>query len=336
MVKLGVLDYAHIDEGKTPQQGLEQTLQLAQHADQLGYHRFWVAEHHNLPAFSSSSPELLMMRLADATHQIRLGSGGVMLPHYSPFKVAENFRVLEGFHPGRIDLGIGNTTGTEIVNQALNETKKSKLSYERSIKDVYHYLTNNSDPNHRFQDLWANPVLDTLPELWLLSSSVRSAKMAARLGLAYTFGLFPYASEGKLEVAQEATETYRQNFQPSQSIKKPKTMIAMFIAVSDDALQAEAKAKALDLWLLGKGNFGKLTRFPSQKTVQNYQYTDEDLKHIEQNRSRLISGHIDEVEKELQGYIDVTKADEVLIIPLMEGIDNRKKALDLIYQRFGH
>ena len=109
MVKLGLLDYAQIDEGKSAQEALQNSVMLAQLADSLGYERFWMAEHHNVPAFASSSPELIMMRLADATSRIRIGSGGVMLPHYSPYKVAENFRVLEAFHPHRIDLGMGNT-----------------------------------------------------------------------------------------------------------------------------------------------------------------------------------------------------------------------------------
>lgn len=109
MVKLGILDYAQIDEGSNAQEALLHTITLAQLAESLGYARFWVAEHHDVPAFASSSPELIMMRLADATSRIRIGSGGVMIPHYSPYKVAENFRVLEAFHPNRIDLGFGNT-----------------------------------------------------------------------------------------------------------------------------------------------------------------------------------------------------------------------------------
>lgn len=125
MVKLGILDYAQIDEGSNAQAALQSTVILAQLAESLGYERFWVAEHHNVPAFASTSPELIIMRLADATKRIRIGSGGVMLPHYSPYKVAENFRILEAFHPNRIDLGMGNTIGTALVNRTLNEKKKA-------------------------------------------------------------------------------------------------------------------------------------------------------------------------------------------------------------------
>ena len=145
MVKLGILDYAQIDEGTSAQTALQNTITLAQFAESLGYERFWMAEHHDVPAFASSSPELIMMRLADATKRIRIGSGGVMLPHYSPYKVAENFRVLEAFHSNRIDLGIGNTIGTPIVNRTLNENKKSKLNYEQSIVDLTKYLSDQMD-----------------------------------------------------------------------------------------------------------------------------------------------------------------------------------------------
>lgn len=123
MVQFNVLDYAVIDEGKSAEEALQDTVRLAQLADKLGFKRFWLTEHHNVPAFACSSPELLMMQILNKTKNISLGSGGVMLPHYSPYKVAENFRMLEALHPGRVDLGIGNNAGTAQVKSAMNETK---------------------------------------------------------------------------------------------------------------------------------------------------------------------------------------------------------------------
>lgn len=334
MVKLSVLDYAHIDEGKTAREALNYTVELAKHADQIGFHRFWMAEHHNVPAFASSSPELIMMKLADETKNIRIGSGGVMLPHYSPYKVAENFRILEAYHPNRIDLGMGNTVGTQLVNDVLNEKKKSRLGYQQSVQDIYKYLTDKDDPDHRFNEINANPQMNTMPEMFLLSTSVRNAKVAARNGIGYTFGLFPYASKDKTPTAIEAAKVYREEFVPSKSLKEPKVILSMFISVSDDEEKAKKQQRALELWILGKDNFGELDRFPSYETAENYEYTEKDKKILERNRERMIYGHIDEVEVELRELIDVTKADEILIIPLMEGIENRKKALDLIHNRF--
>src|SRR5699024_8164935 len=276
LVKLGVLDYAQIDEGTSAQTALQNTITLAQFAESLGYERFWMAEHHNVPAFASSSPELIMMRLADATKRIRIGSGGVMLPHYSPYKVAENFRVLEAFHPNRIDLGMGNTIGTPIVNRTLNENKKGKLNYEQSIVDLTRYLSDQVDENHRFHGITANPVIPTVPQMWVLSTSVRNAKMAAKLGIGYTFGLFPLAGIDKLDIGIQAAKTYREEFKPSAFMPEPRVSIAPFVVVAETNEQAEAYAESLDLWLLGTDNFSELRQFPSVDTARHYPYTEEE------------------------------------------------------------
>lgn len=334
MVNLGILDYAQIDEGLNAQKALQDTIELAQLADDLGYERFWMAEHHNVPAFASSSPELIMMHLADSTERIRIGSGGVMLPHYSPFKVAENFRILEAFHPGRIDLGIGNTVGTPIVNRTLNETKQGKLNYEKSIVDLTKYLSDQVDEDHRFHGITANPVISTLPQMWVLSTSVRSAKMAAKIGIGYTFGLFPLAGIDKLNIGIEAAETYRQTFKPSTFMSEPKVSIAPYVVVAETSEQAEAYAEALDLWLLGTDNFGRLKEFPSVETARHYRYTEKEKSIIQANRTRMVVGDIEQVTNQLNQLINQFKANEVLLIPLIPGIEARKKAIELLAEKF--
>ncbi|WP_373894808.1 LLM class flavin-dependent oxidoreductase [Virgibacillus sp. CBA3643] len=330
MVKLGILDYAQIDEGSSAQEALQHTIELAQLADNLGYERFWMAEHHNVPAFASSSPELIMMRLADATKRIRIGSGGVMIPHYSPYKVAENFRILEAFHPRRIDLGIGNTVGTAIVNRTLNENKKSKLNYEQSIVDLTKYLSDQVYESHRFSGITANPVISTVPQMWVLSTSVRSAKMAAKLGIGYTFGLFPLAGIDKLTIGMQAAQVYRKEFNPSSFMPEPKVSIASFVVVAETNEQAQKYAVALDLWLLGKDNFGHLKEFPSVKTARNYTFTEKEKDIIQANRTRMVVGDIESVAEQLKALITQFKADEVLLIPLMPGLEARKKAIELL------
>ncbi|WP_087971595.1 LLM class flavin-dependent oxidoreductase [Oceanobacillus rekensis] len=334
MVELGILDYAQIDEGSNAQEALQNAIKLAQLAEVLGYERFWMAEHHNVPAFASSSPELIMMRLADATERIRIGSGGVMIPHYSPYKVAENFRILEAFHPGRIDLGIGNTVGTPIVNRSLNENKKSKLSYEQSIVDLTKYLSDQVDGNHRFSGITANPVISTLPQMWLLSTSVRNAKLAAKLGIGYTFGLFPLAGINKLNIGIQAAETYRNEFQPSSFMPEPKVSIAPFVVVAETNKQAEEYAEALDFWLLGTDDFGHLTEFPSVETARNYSYTEEEKAIIQANRIQMVVGDIESVTEQLNEMITQFKAHEVLLVPLMPGLEARKKAIELLARAF--
>src|SRR5699024_3871187 len=141
LVQLGVLDYAQIDEGENATTALHHTVLLAKHAEALGYTRFWMAEHHNVPAFASSSPVMVMMHLANATKRIGLGSGGVILPHHIHYKAAENFHILDAFFQYRLDLGIRNNIATPLIKNALNENKNSILDYEKSMKDIQTYLT---------------------------------------------------------------------------------------------------------------------------------------------------------------------------------------------------
>lgn len=334
MVKLNVLDYAQIDEGKDAKIALEESTELAREAEALGFNRYWVAEHHNVPAFASSSPEMLMMHIADSTHSIRLGSGGVMIPHYSPYKVAENFRMLEAFHPNRIDLGIGNSLGTNLVNKALNETKERKLPYNQSIQDLYKYLTDKDESEHRLNSIAANPKVSTVPQMFQLTTSKRGAKNAANLGLGLTFGLFPNASSDKVSIGKEASEIYRNEFKASNSLNEPVVMFSPFVVVADTNDEAEELTKALDIWLLGKNHFMEFKHFPSIETARSYVFSDEDLKMIKENRSRMIVGDIDSVKKQLDFLISQFEADEILIIPLMPNIKARKRALKLLAESF--
>lgn len=334
MVKIGILDYAQIDEASNATEALHNTVELAQLAESLGFERFWIAEHHNVPAFASSSPELIMMRLADATKRIRIGSGGVMLPHYSPYKVAENFRVLEGYHPNRIDLGIGNTIGIPIVNRALNENKQGKLNYEQSIIDVKKYLSDEVDEEHRFHGITANPVISTWPQMWMLSASVSGARRAAKLGVGYTFGLFPLAGLDKLKTGIQAAATYREEFIPSVFMPEPKVSIAPFVVIAESNARAEKYAEALDLWLLGTDNFGELTAFPSVETARKYDYTEKQLETIQLNRTRMVVGDLASVREQLAKLTSQFNADEVLLIPLMPGVETRKTAYKLLANVF--
>jgi luciferase family oxidoreductase group 1 len=333
LVKLGILDYAQIDEGSNARQALQDTVELAQLADALGYERFWMAEHHDVPAFASSSPELIMMHLANATKRIRIGSGGVMLPHYSPLKVAENFRVLEAIHPNRIDLGIGNTIGTPIVNRTLNENKTSKLNYEQSITDLTVYLTDQVQEDHRFHGITANPIIPTVPEMWTLSMSIRTAKIAAKLGIGYTYGHF-LGGMDRLKVGKKAVETYHNEFRPSPFQTEPKVSLATFVVVAETTEEAESYRETLDLWLLGNNHFSQWNTFPSVDTARNYDYTEKEKATVQQNRKRMVVGDLKSVSEQLTELITELNADEILAVPLMPEILARKKGIELLAEAF--
>ncbi|WP_240189773.1 MsnO8 family LLM class oxidoreductase [Bacillus sp. P14.5] len=218
MISLSILDYSPIDEGSDAHQALWETTELAKHAESLGYKRFWVSEHHMVHSVAGSSPEMLMMHLAASTSRIRIGSGGVMLPHYSSYKAAENFRMMEALHPNRIDMGIGRSPSYRMVNEALNEGKTKRQSYEQQVQDLKKYFTDNTRDEHRFQSLIAAPAIPTKPEMWMLGTGERGARTAASQGLGYVFAHFAKPGMSGVKIV----ENYRNHFKPSPFLKTPK------------------------------------------------------------------------------------------------------------------
>ena len=329
LVKLNILDYAVIDEGQTAEGALQDTVKLAQLADELDYKRFWITEHHNVPAFACASPELMMMQLLAKTQRIRLGSGGVMLPHYSPFKVAENFRLLEAFYPMRVDLGIGNNPGTSSVKKALNETKSYFLDYEQSILDIRDYLTENNT-EQRLDNVLAQPSITTVPQMWLLSTSVDSAKMAGEVGMGYTLGTFLLPNATAIQNAKASVQAYRASFKPTKLNMNPIVMTTVFTVVADNEEYASLLAQALDVWLLGKKQFAEFNRMPSIATAQDYQKSERDKQLIAQNRARMVVGTKATVQSQLEQIIETFDADELMIVPLIPGFENRSRTIELI------
>jgi luciferase family oxidoreductase group 1 len=330
-ILLNILDYSSIDEGANARQALLETTELAKRADELGYFRFWVAEHHHVLSVAGSSPEMLMMHLATATSRMRIGSGGVMLPHYSPYKVAENFRMLEALHPNRIDLGIGRSPSYRIANRALNETKGKRLSYEQQVQDVYKFLTDDTSEDHRFNGLIATPIIETTPEIWMLGTGMSSAEIAADSGSSYAFAHFAKPSGAGLD----AVNHYRKHFKPSLLMDKPKVMIAVFAIIAETAEKAEELAKAFDLWLLFVESDNPPPYYPSVETAKKRGISSVEKEKVMQNRKRMIIGDAEQVREEIERIADLYQAGEVAIIPNFFGADNREKGIALLAQAFG-
>ncbi len=332
LVLINILDYSPIFEGTTAREALLHTRDLAQLADRLGYHRYWVAEHHQVFSVAGSTPEMLMMQLAASTSRIRIGSGGVMLPHYSPYKVAENFRMLEAFHPNRIDLGIGRSPSFRMVNRALNEAKDRRIPYEQQVKDLYKYLTDNTNEEHRFRELSATPVIETTPQIWLLGSGPRSARIAAESGSAYAFAHF--APRPNLN-GQEIVREYQRQFQSSSLLKKPKVMIAVFAIIAETTEEAEDIARAFDLWLLSVESSHQPPYYPSIQTARERRLSIFEEEKAIRNRTRMIIGDSKQVKAGIEEVAHMYQADEITIIPQFYDAKNRMKGIKLLAEAFG-
>lgn len=243
--RLSVLDQSPIAEGTAPAQALRNTLDLAGLADELGYHRYWVAEHHGGAMLAGPSPEVLIGPIASATEAIRVGSGGVMLPHYSPLKVAESFTILAALYPGRIDLGIGRAAGTDpLTTFALQRDRRQAApdDFPQQLGELLAYFDDNLPEDHPFRHLAAAlPGLPELPVPWLLGSSAQSAIWAGELGLRYAFADF--INPGGSEMAA----LYRERFTPQRDLQGPQTAVAAWVlcAATDEEAQRLAASSQI-------------------------------------------------------------------------------------------
>lgn len=207
-MKLSILDYVPIFEGRSAHEAFQHSVELAQRAEQLGYVRYWVAEHHQVRSVASSAPEMVMMTLLEQTSNIKIGSGGVMLPHYSPYKVAEQFKMMEARHPHRVDMAIGRSPSFNNVNAALNENKERKLDFDTQLDDLNKYFNDDIDKAHRFKTLLATPLIPTKPEMYILGMSERSAKLAGKRGLPFVIAKMGQSSSA----IEEVINVYKNEF----------------------------------------------------------------------------------------------------------------------------
>ena len=262
-VRLGVLDQSPVSEGSTGAAALRETVALARLTDGLGYGRYWVAEHHGGPLLAGASPESLIGPIASATSRLRVGSGGVMLPHYSPLKVAESFSILAGLFPGRIDLGIGRAAGTDPTTTFALQRDRREASpddFPQQLAELVAYLRDEMPPDHPFARHAALPGLPELPELWLLGSSMQSALWAAELGLPYAFADFisaigaPFAAE------------YRERFEPSPGLAAPYTLVAVsaICAETDEEAERLASSVTMAMRMLRRGPADRPARPPER------------------------------------------------------------------------
>lgn len=326
-LKLGILDQSPISSGMSAEEALANTVKLAQHAERLGYERFWVSEHHDSSALAGSSPEILAAHIAAKTERIRVGSGGVMLPHYSSYKVAENFKVLEGLTPGRIELGIGRAPGgmPRATMALLDGKQRNTDRYPEQVDDLLthlHDLLKEEDPLY---GLKASPVTASVPPVWMLGSSPSSAALAAQKGLPYTFAQFINGEGGP-----RFAEYYRKHFTPSAYLEKPRNMAAVFAICGETEEEAERIAASLDIFMLMVEQGMPVSGIPSPIQASSYQPSPFELKRIQENRGRMIVGSPSSVKADLLRLSDEYETEEIMIVPVFYDFQDKWKSIELI------
>jgi len=330
---LSILDLSPVDAGSTSSQALQNTINLARLADQLGYTRYWLAEHHNTSMTASPAPEIMIGHVAQATSRIRVGSGGVMLPNHSPLKVAENFQVLEALHPGRIDLGLGRAPGTDPRTALALRRSREALNADDFPQQLAELLafSGSDEPfptGHPFKSVKAIPTGIPLPPIWLLGSSDFSAQAAAALGVGFSF-----AHHINPDFALPAIQMYRDQFTPSQHMQSPRVILTTGVICAETDEQAQKLAAAMALaWLrLRTGQTGPL---PSPEEARNYHYTMAEQAVISESRRRQIVGRPEVVREKLLDLVQRTGADELMISAMIYGHENRRKAIELLASAF--
>ncbi len=248
-LSLSVLDQSPIRQGGTAAQALRETVELARAAERFGYRRYWVAEHHNAGSFAGTAPEILIGQIAANTSTIRVGSGGVMLSHYAALKVAETFRMLSAFYPGRIDVGIGRAPGSDQKTAfalAYPRAMADINAFPRQVEDLVGFLEGRLPAGHPFADIDAQPgpPLDAAPAVWLLGSSDYSARLAAALGLPFAFADF-FGAAG--DIGPRVAELYRRQFQPSANLEEPRLTVAVHVICADTAERARYIASSMEV-----------------------------------------------------------------------------------------
>ena len=320
-VELSVLDQSPVPEGFSPADALANTVDLAQATERFGYHRFWVAEHHNSGGLAGSSPEILIGQIAANTSTIRVGSAGVMLLHYSPLKVAENFKVLEAFHPGRIDLGIGRAPGSDPVTAALlaRGEQTSVEYYPAMVDEVRQFLHDDIPADSPRFHVRARPEISTVPELWLLASSQDSVAIAAHLGLPIGWAHFINPDGAEILAA------YRQQYQASLEFPQPKVALATAVVCAETQAEADHLATSVQKWR-ANGLGGKIP-VPGKSTAARSALA---VAPARQQAKPLIVGPPRKVKDELLELADEFGADELVLVTITHDHDARVKSYELL------
>lgn len=326
-MRLSILDQAPIASSQSAKEALEESVKLAQAGEALGYSRYWIAEHHDLPGLACPAPEVVLGYIGALTKTIRIGSGAVLLPHYKPYKVAEVFHLLATLFPNRIDLGVGRAPGgsAEATNALSDNFLQQVWKMPGLVDELLHFLHNDFPSEHPFSKVKASPIPEIPPVPWLLGTSKKSAKLAAEKGLAYAFGQFMSDGDGK-----EIIEEYLNDFKPRSLGEQPSVILAVTAICAETNEKAEELALSSLVWSLqkekGKGHQG----IPSLQEARNYEFDSKERMTFSKKKQQMIIGNPQIVKQKLEEMVASYKADEIMIVTITGSPQDRMKSYQLI------
>ena len=328
MIRLSVLDQSVAVTGRSADASIRETLALAQHCEALGYERFWVSEHHSHPTIVGSAPEVLMAAIAATTRRIRIGSAGVMLPHYSALKVAEQFRVLEALAPGRIDLGVGRAPGSDgRTAQLLNPQARSAADhFPQQVRELQAWVGGvNMPEGHPGQGVSAEPAGPSAPTLWMLGSSGYGAQLAAHYGLPYAFAYFITDGQG----AEEAIAMYREMYRPSLQHPDPLPALCVWALAADTEAEAWQHFSSRERWKVDR-NRGALGPLQSPAEVAQRPYSPAEQMQADQLRRNALVGSGAQVAEKLRALSRALDVEELVVITWAHDPAVRRRSYELL------
>lgn len=331
----GIVDQSPIREGGTVRQALEETVMLAQASEKFGYHRYWVAEHHNSGGYAGTAPEIIIGQIASKTNHIMVGSGGVMLSHYSALKVAETFRILQSFYPERIELGIGRAPGSDQDTAKALSYPKAMMNiqeFPQQVADLIGFLSGTLPDEHLFSHIksQAGPPPSSIPGVWLLGSSDYSARLAAVLGLPFSFADFFGSTAGHGPLV---ADLYRQSFQPSGYLQEPKFNVALQVVCADTAEKAEFVASSRNISRINslRGIRGPMI---SPEDASSIKLGPFELEHLEHVNRHSIQGDPSTVREQILEAARTYQTNDVSIVTNCYYFEDRVRSFELIAKAF--
>lgn len=329
-MKLSVLDQSPVISGLDARRALEETLALARHAEALGYARYWLAEHHAIAALADPCPEILLARLGAETTRMRVGTGGVLLPYYSAFKVAEVFRMLEALYPGRIDLGIGRAPGgdSRTAHAVGGGRFPDARDFPEQVWQLVSHLDGTLPENHPFARVRVQPEVGGAPQVWLLGSSDYSGALASQLGLRFAFAHFINPQGG-----DAVTQAYREQFQPSAREAQPSAIVCTFAICAETDQAAERLAASIDLRRLHMA-LNLDTPVPTLDEALAHRYTAEEQRYVAAQRARAIIGGPQTCRRAIEAMAERYAADEVMVLTITGDYASRLRSYELLAEAF--